>query len=148
LKVKIKRLASKNGYKVEIPEYATAGAAGLDLRACIDESVRLEAGEIKLVPTGIAIELPENHAAFVFGRSGLGVRHGITMANGVGVIDSDYRGEISCGLINLSDSCFTVEPGDRIAQLVIMPVIRAELSEEELGGTGRGDGGFGSTGRK
>ena len=106
-------------------------------------------GKIGRVPTGIALELPSGVAGFVFGRSGLGVKKGVVPANGVGVIDWDYRGEVQVGLINHGEEPFVVENGDRIAQLVLLPVLTPELREaEQLSGTGRGSGGFGSTGVK
>ncbi|MGI6039070.1 MAG: dUTP diphosphatase [Clostridiales bacterium] len=141
------RIPSDNGYVVPEPVRATAGAAGIDLRACIDEPVVIQPGKTVRIPSGIALSLPEDYAAFVFARSGLGVKHGITLANSVGVIDSDYRGEILIGLINLSDLPYTVQQGDRVAQLVIMPVVLATLIEGDIGDTARGSGGFGSTGR-
>jgi dUTP pyrophosphatase len=141
------RIPSDNGYVVPEPVRATAGAAGIDLRACIDEPVVIQPGKTVRIPSGIALSLPEDYAAFVFARSGLGVKHGITLANSVGVIDSDYRGEILIGLINLSDLPYTVQQGDRVAQLVIMPVVLATLIEGNIGDTARGSGGFGSTGR-
>jgi dUTP pyrophosphatase len=141
------RIPSDNGYVVPEPVRATAGAAGIDLRACIDEPVVIQPGKTVRIPSGIALSLPEDYAAFVFARSGLGVKHGITLANRVGVIDSDYRGEILIGLINLSDLPYTVQQGDRVAQLVIMPVVLATLIEGDIGDTARGSGGFGSTGR-
>ena len=141
------RIPSDNGYVVPEPVRATAGAAGIDLRACIDEPVVIQPGKTVRIPSGIALSLPEDYAAFVFARSGLGVKHGITLANSVGVIGSDYRGEILIGLINLSDLPYTVQQGDRVAQLVIMPVVLATLIEGDIGDTARGSGGFGSTGR-
>ena len=132
---------------VQPPARATEGAAGMDLRACIDEPVVIEPGKIKSIPSGIAIELPAGYAGFVFARSGLGIKHGITLPNCVGVIDSDYRGEIRVGLINLSDTPYTIHPGDRVAQLVVMPVASPTLIEGEIGMTDRGANGFGSTGR-
>lgn len=119
----------------------------MDLRACIDEPVVIEPGKIRSIPSGIAIELPAGYAGFVFARSGLGIKHGITLPNCVGVIDSDYRGEIRVGLINLSDTPYTIHPGDRVAQLVVMPVASPTLIEGEIGMTDRGANGFGSTGR-
>ncbi len=132
-----------------IPCYATSGSAGMDLHACIDTPLTLCPGELLMIPTGIAIELPHNGlAAFIHARSGLGVKHGICLSNGVGVIDSDYRGEISVGLCNVSSMPYTVEPNERIAQMVIAPVAAVEiLTTDELSETKRGDGGFGSTGR-
>ncbi len=147
MRINYTRLPIKKGYLVPEPVRATAGAAGIDLCACIDEPIVLLPGNITRVPSGIAISLPEGYAAFAFARSGLGVKHGITLANSVGVIDSDYRGEVLIGLINLSKEPYTVHPGDRVAQLVIMPVVAATLIEGDVGDTDRGDGGFGSTGR-
>lgn len=131
-----------------LPAYATPGAAGLDLRACLEEPVTLAPGERSLIPTGIAIALPSPAwVALVFARSGLASRHGIQLANGVGVIDSDYRGEIRCALQNAGREPFSVQPGDRIAQLVVMPVARIVWQEvDDLEPSARGAGGFGSTG--
>lgn len=144
ISVKIKRLCDN----AEIPFYATPGSAGLDLKAAIEEPLLLEKGKIYFVPTGIAISVPSaDYGAFIFARSGLACKHGITLANSVGVIDSDYRGEIKCALINLGTEDFEIAPGDRIAQMVFMPVAQAELEEvDDLDATERGAGGFGSTG--
>lgn len=131
------------------PERATGGSAGLDLRACIDAPLVISPNEIVAVPTGLAIALPDaGHVALVFARSGLSVRHGISLANGVGVIDSDYRGELVVALINRSDTEYTIQRDERIAQLVVMPVSQLvpEITDE-LPDTERGGGGFGSTGR-
>jgi dUTP pyrophosphatase len=147
MRIIFKRIPSEKGYMVEPPARATEGAAGMDLRACIDEPVVIEPGKIRSIPSGIAIELPAGYAGFVFARSGLGIKHGITLPNCVGVIDSDYRGEIRVGLINLSDTPYTIHPGDRVAQLVVMPVASPTLIEGEIGMTDRGANGFGSTGR-
>lgn len=145
LEISVKRL--KDG--VKMPFYATSGSAGLDLSAAIDEPVVIEKGEICMIPTGIAISIPtSDYGAFIYARSGLACKHGICLANSVGVIDSDYRGEIKCALINLGQKSFTIEPGERIAQMVFMPVAQATLNEvENLDETERGSGGFGSTGR-
>lgn len=145
-KVKIKKISPK----AKIPLRATEGSAGADLFACIDESITIKHGELIKVPTGIAIELDDSSfAAFVFARSGLGIKHGIALSNGVGVIDSDYRGEICVGLCNLSDTPYTIQPQERIAQLVLMPVVCAEFVEaDNLSSTERGKNGFGSTGRE
>ena len=132
----------------EIPERATRESAAVDLKACIDEAVTIAPGASVTIPTGIALEVPEGCGAFIFARSGLGIRHGIALSNGVGVIDADYRGEICVGLHNHSDESYTVNPGDRIAQMAIMPVIMAGFFEaESLSVTERGTGGFGSTGK-
>ncbi len=143
--VKIKRLHPD----AVMPKRATASAAGADLYACIKEPVTLAPSELAKIPTGIAVELPrEDMAAFLFARSGLGVKHGITLSNGVGVVDSDYRGEICVGLCNVSDKPYTIQPNERIAQMVIMPVVLADFAEtEELSDTARGEGGFGSSGK-
>ena len=143
--LKIKKLTEN----AVIPKYATKGSAGMDLYACIESDITLAPGERAVIPTGIAIALESaDYVAYIFARSGLAVKSGITLPNCVGVIDSDYRGEIKVGLINLSDKPYTVANGDRIAQLVISPVIVPEISEaDELDATERAAGGFGSTGR-
>jgi len=149
LLVKIKYVSDRIGKDLPAPVYATDGAAACDLCACIEEPVTIAPGKLAALPTGIAISLPSpDYVALVFARSGLGVRHGISLSNGVGVIDSDYRGEISVGLCNLSDAPYTIQPGDRIAQLCFMPVCRALFQVcEKLDQTERGAGGFGSTGK-
>lgn len=133
-----------------IPHRATEGSAGLDLCACIDEPITLAGGETALIPTGLAIALPSaQYGAFVFARSGLSIKHGIGLLNSVGVIDSDYRGEIKVGVINQIKEAYTIQPGERIAQLVVMPVSVMPVEEaESLDETERGSGGFGSTGTK
>ncbi len=130
------------------PTYATPGSAACDLSACLDEPVTLHPGDIAAIPTGIAISSGRDDiVALVYGRSGLGTKHGVTLANSVGVIDSDYRGEIRVSLINRGREDFTVHPGDRIAQLMFAPVLHAVFEEAEtLDETARGEGGFGSTG--
>ncbi len=149
MELKIKALSPKLGNEIPFPTYATAGSAGMDLRACIDESVTVPAGERRMIPTGLAIALPgPEWVALLHARSGLAIKHGLAPANCVGVIDSDYRGEVVVGLLNSSKESYTIEPGERIAQLVIMPVAQAHISVvEELDETVRGEGGFGSTGR-
>lgn len=145
IELKIKKLRPN----AKIPFRATPGSAGMDLYACIDAPITLESGGHQVVPTGISIELPSNeYVALIFARSGLAVKHGIGLSNSVGVIDSDYRGELCVSLINqYAESC-TIDPDERIAQLVIMPVVPAEPFEvEELSSTARGEGGFGSTGK-
>ena len=148
INVKIKFLENNKEHK--LPFYATKGSAGMDLTACIEEDIVLKPLERKLVPTGIAIKLPsEDYGAFLFARSGLAIKRGISLANGVGIIDSDYRGEIKVGLINLGRDDFEIQPGERIAQLLIMPVHTPELEVVcEIDETERGAGGFGSTGIK
>ena len=138
----------KMNNNAKLPYRATFGSAGADLFACIDEDIILAPNERMLIPTGIAIELNDfNYGAFIFPRSSVSYKNGVSLANCVGVIDSDYRGEIKVPLINHSDSEFTVHNGDRIAQLVIMPVIIPEfIACDELNETERGAGGFGSTG--
>jgi dUTP pyrophosphatase len=133
-----------------VPSRGNQGSAGLDLCACIDEAITLNCGDTALIPTGIAIALPSaDYGAFVFPRSGIAVKHGIGLLNSVGVIDSDYRGEIMVGVINQKREAYTIEPGERIAQMVIMPVSMMPVEEvEELDETDRGAGGFGSTGKK
>lgn len=145
VKLKIK----KTSEKAVIPQRATDGSAGLDLCACIEEKLTIAPGDLVKIPTGIAIELEsEKLAAFIYGRSGLGIKHGICLSNSVGVVDSDYRGEICVGLCNVGSKPYTIEPGERIAQLVVMPVEIPEIEiTQTLGSTGRGSGGFGSTGR-
>lgn len=149
LDLKIKYVSDKIGNSIAAPFYATDGAAGMDLSSCADEPITLGPSESFVFPTGIAIGLPSNlYVALVFARSGLGIKHGITLTNGVGVIDSDYRGEIKCGLVNLGKMEYTINPGDRIAQLIVMPVVRANLTQvENLNITERGEGGLGSTGK-
>ena len=147
--LKIKAVSPKIGTDIPLPFYATPGSAAMDLHACIDEAVAIPSGGRRMIPTGLAIALPSaDYVALVYARSGLGIRHGVAPANCVGVIDSDYRGEIIVGLQNSGESEFTVRPGDRIAQLMVAPVVRADLQMvEELDETARGAGGFGSTGK-
>jgi len=149
MKLKIKALSPKIGKEIPTPFYASAGAAAMDLHACVDEAVVIPAGKRAVIPTGIAIALPSaDYVALVYARSGLGIKHGIAPANCVGVIDSDYRGEIMVGLQNSGDADYTIQPADRIAQLMIAPVIRAQVElTDELDDTARGAGGFGSTGK-
>jgi dUTP pyrophosphatase len=142
--VNVKRL--REG--VQLPRYMSDGAAGLDLAASLEPGaeVVIPPGGRALVGTGLAIELPHGHEAQVRPRSGLALKHGVTVLNSPGTIDEDYRGEVKVLLINLSEQPFTVRSGERIAQLVIAPVTRVELREAALGATARGDGGYGSTG--
>ena len=149
MELNVKALSPKIGTEIPAPFYASAGAAAMDLHACLDEAVMIPAGKRAVIPTGIAIALPSaDYVALVFARSGLGIKHGIAPANCVGVIDSDYRGEILVGLQNSGDADYTIQPGDRIAQLMITPVLQAKITMvEELDDTARGAGGFGSTGK-
>jgi len=132
-----------------LPAYATAGSAGLDLRACIDAPIVLAPGAAELVPTGIAIHIGDpGHAAMILPRSGLGHKHGIVLGNLVGLIDSDYQGPLMVSCWNRGQAPFTIEPFERIAQLVVVPVVQAEFRVvASFDASGRGSGGFGSTGR-
>ncbi len=145
LNVFFKRLPHAEG--LELPAYATPDSAGLDLRAALEEPLILEPGKRALVPTGLKMALPQGFEAQIRPRSGLAFRHGITMLNTPGTIDADYRGEVKVLAVNLGDEPFEIRHGDRIAQMVIAPVTRADVkSVSELPDTQRGDGGFGSTG--
>ena len=147
VQVRVKPLPHHDG--LELPRYETAGSAGMDLRAALPEAepVTLQPGEWRLIPTGLSIALPEGYEAQVRPRSGLAARHAISCVNTPGTVDSDYRGEIKVNLINHGREPFTIQRGDRIAQMVIAPVIQAVWEEvDDLGATERGAGGFGSTG--
>ncbi|MGI9384166.1 MAG: dUTP diphosphatase [Methyloligellaceae bacterium] len=138
-----------HGAGLPLPAYQSAGAAGLDIPAAVpdDATVRIEPGARALVPAGFALALPEGYEGQIRPRSGLANRHGVTVLNAPGTVDSDYRGEVMVLLINLGQDAFLVSRGDRIAQLVVQPTARAELAEvETLEGSARGSGGFGSTG--
>ncbi len=131
-----------------LPKRATDGSAGFDIYANISEELVIGAGETAVIPTGFAVKLPLNTAGMIYTRSGLGIKHGIVVKNGVGVIDWDYRGEVHVGLLNVSDKPYAIQPNERIAQLVVTPVVIPELCcVESLDETDRGDGGFGSTGK-
>lgn len=144
MKVEIKKL---EGNDLELPSYETHKSAGMDLRACITESITLKPGERTLIKTGLSIALPENYEAQVRPRSGLALKNGISVLNTPGTIDADYRGEIGVILINFGEENFTIDRGMRIAQMVISPIVQAELIQvDELDETKRGKGGFGSTG--
>jgi dUTP pyrophosphatase len=132
-----------------LPHYATAGAAGLDLRACIDKELRLEPGDSRLVSSGIAIHVGDpGHAAIILPRSGLGAKNGIVLGNLVGLIDSDYQGPLMVSVWNRGREVFTVQPMDRIAQLIVIPVVQVEFEVvEDFAASARGAGGFGSTGK-
>lgn len=146
VKVRVKRL--NGGDSLPLPSYESQGSSGMDLRAGNQEPIVLQPGEIRLIPTGLAVSIPEGYEAQIRPRSGLALGHGIGIVNSPGTIDSDYRGEIRLILINWGPSPFTVMRGDRIAQMVFCRVFRAELSEvSELEDTSRGEGGFGHTGK-
>ncbi len=145
LVLKIKKLENF----VSMPEYKTSGASAMDLVAAIDDDVVIPSGEIRMIPTGIAIELPHNTEAQVRSRSGLAIKSGIAVVNGIGTIDEDYRGEICVGLINHSKVDFKISRGDRIAQMAIMEVLKPSIAvADDLSDTKRASGGFGSTGVK
>lgn len=132
---------------VQIPQYETVGASGMDLKAFLEENIILQPMERKLIPTGLKMEIPIGYEAQIRPRSGLSIKNGITLINCIGTIDADYRGEIKIPLINLSQEVFTIKNGDRIAQMVIMPIIQPQIQVvDELTHTQRQEGGFGSTG--
>lgn len=144
----IKPLSDKIGTVIPYPYYATSGAAAMDLHACIDEDVVIPAGGRVLIPTGIAAAIPEGYVGILANRSSMGVKYGITLANSIGVIDSDYRGQIHAALYNTTDTPYTVHACDRIAQLMIVPVMCPAIKVvDTLPETERGECGFGSTGR-
>lgn len=145
MKVNIKKLNEK----AKLPTYGTEYSAGADLYACIDDVVEINPHETKLISTGLSLEVPENYAGLIYARSGLASKKGLAPANKVGVIDSDYRGEVFVALHNHTNEVRQVEPFERIAQLVITPFLKVEFNEtDELNETVRGEGGFGSTGTK
>ena len=147
-KIKLKILDPRIGNDFPLPAYATDGSAGLDLRACIDYSLKINPGETTLIPSGIAVHIGDpNLAAVILPRSGLGHKHGIVLGNLVGLIDSDYQGPLMVSAWNRSQSEFVIEPGDRIAQLVFVPVVQAAFEiVSEFDQSERGEGGFGHTG--
>ncbi|MCR9192407.1 MAG: dUTP diphosphatase [Gammaproteobacteria bacterium] len=147
--IQIKVLDPRVGDTIELPQYATPGSAGLDLRVCIDEPMQIAGQETVLLPTGLAIYIEDPAlAAVILPRSGLGHKHGIVLGNLVGLIDSDYQGELKISCWNRNQEHFTVHPGDRIAQLVFLPVVRTDFKlVETFEQSSRGDGGFGSSGR-
>lgn len=148
--IELKILDPRIGDQFPLPEYATSGSAGLDLRACLDEPLTLEPGQTELIQTGIAIHIGEpNLAATILPRSGLGHKHGIVLGNLVGLIDSDYQGPLMVSVWNRGEQSFTIEPGDRMAQLVFVPVVQVQFEiVETFEQTQRGSGGFGSSGHK
>lgn len=147
--VEVKILDERIGQSISLPEYATQGSAGMDLRACLDQPLTIEPGQTQLIGTGIAMYIGDpNYAATILPRSGLGHKHGLVLGNLVGLIDSDYQGELKVSCWNRSDKAYTIEPGDRIAQLVILPVVQAQMTVvDEFHETDRGEGGFGHSGR-
>ena len=150
MKVQVKVLDARLGQEWAMPAYATTGSAGLDLRACLDEAIEIAAGETVLVKTGLAIYIEDpNFAGLILPRSGLGPKHGIVLGNLVGLIDSDYQGELMVSVWNRGQNTFRLEPGERLAQYVLVPVVQAEFEQvEEFVATGRGAGGFGHTGKQ
>ncbi|WP_455235215.1 dUTP diphosphatase [Thiogranum longum] len=147
--IQLKILDPRIGSEYPLPDYATDGSAGMDLRACLDQTLSLEPGQTELLPTGIAIHISDpGLAAVLLPRSGLGHKHGIVLGNLVGLIDSDYQGQLYVSCWNRGSEAFTVEPGERIAQMIFVPVVRAGFEVvEEFADSDRGEGGFGHTGR-
>lgn len=153
LEIQLKILDSRIGNTYSLPRYATSGSAGLDLRACLDKDLALKPGGAELIPSGIAIYIADpNYAAMILPRSGLGIKHGIVLGNLVGLIDSDYQGQIMISCWNRSSEAFVITPGERIAQLIIVPVLQANFAivtdfTASVSKSERGEGGFGHTGR-
>ena len=149
-RIELKILNSRIGTEIPLPERATAGSAGVDLRACLEQAIDLSPGETRLIGTGIAIHLEDpGLAAMILPRSGLGHKHGIVLGNLVGLIDSDYQGELKVSCWNRSEETFRIEPGDRIAQLIVVPVVPVEFDVvAEFAESARGAGGFGHSGRR
>jgi dUTP pyrophosphatase len=148
-KIQLKILDRRLGEEFPLPEYATDGSAGMDMRACVDGPLELAPGETQLIPTGLAIHVEDTGlAAVLLPRSGLGHKHGIVLGNLVGLIDSDYQGQVFVSCWNRGEKTFTINPGERIAQMVIVPVVRADFElVDEFVASDRGAGGFGHTGR-
>ncbi|WP_026971204.1 dUTP diphosphatase [Aliagarivorans marinus] len=147
--IELKILDARIGNEFPLPDYATPGSAGMDLRACLDEAVSLEPGQTQLLPTGLAIHIADpSLAATILPRSGLGHKHGIVLGNLVGLIDSDYQGQLMVSCWNRGQDSFTIEPGERIAQLVFVPIVQAQFEiVEDFADSERGEGGFGHTGK-
>ena len=150
MKVQVKVLDPRLGSTWPMPNYATTGSAGLDLRACVDETIRIEPGQTILIKTGMAIYIEDpNYAGLILPRSGLGHKHGIVLGNLVGLIDSDYQGELMVSVWNRSQTTFSLEPGERLAQYVLVPVMQAQFDiVDDFVASDRGAGGFGHTGQK
>lgn len=148
-KIQLKILDGRLGKDIPLPEYATTGSAGLDLRACLDEAVELKPGETLLIPTGLAIYINDHQlAAVLLPRSGLGHKHGIVLGNLVGLIDSDYQGQVFVSCWNRGNTAFTINIGERLAQMIFVPVVQVEFEQvAEFDQSLRGSGGFGHTGR-
>lgn len=148
-KIQLKILDSRLGDSIELPVRATSGSAGLDLRACVDDTLELAPGAVELIPTGMAIHIADpGFAGMILPRSGLGHKHGIVLGNLVGLIDADYQGQLFVSCWNRSEKSYAIEPGERIAQLVIVPVVQAEFDVVgDFEASDRADGGFGSSGR-
>jgi len=149
-KIDVKILDARVGTEFPLPTYATSGSAGLDLRACLDSALEITPGMTTLVPTGLAIHIGDpGLAAVILPRSGLGHKHGIVLGNLVGLIDSDYQGQLMVSVWNRGQQSFTLQPGDRLAQLVFVPVVQAEFNlVEDFDASARGEGGFGHSGRQ
>jgi len=149
-KIDIRILDPRVGNKFPLPTYATEGSAGLDLRACLDQAIQLEPGQTELLPTGLAVHIADQQlAAVILPRSGLGHKHGVVLGNLVGLIDSDYQGELKVSVWNRGDTSFTIEPGERIAQMVFVPIVQVEFDlVQDFETTKRGSGGFGHSGRQ
>ena len=147
--LQVKILDARLGNEIPMPQYATEGSAGLDLRACVEFATEIKPGETQLIPTGMAIYIEDsNLAGMILPRSGLGHKHGIVLGNLVGLIDSDYQGQLMVSCWNRGDKPFTILPGERLAQYVLVPVLQAEFQiVEEFEQTDRGEGGFGHSGR-
>jgi dUTP pyrophosphatase len=150
LKIQLKIVDNRIGTTYPLPEYATIGSAGLDLRACVNDALELQPKQTSLIPTGIVIHVEDpNYAALILPRSGLGHKHGIVLGNLVGLIDSDYQGQIMVSCWNRGNESFIISPGERIAQLIIVPVQQAQFQVvTDFVSSSRGEGGFGHTGKK
>ncbi|TXH68577.1 MAG: dUTP diphosphatase [Thiothrix sp.] len=149
-RIEYKILDPRIGKDFPLPTYATSGSAGMDLRACLDQALTLQPGETQLIPTGLAIHIGDpNLAAVILPRSGLGHKHGVVLGNLVGLIDSDYQGQLMISCWNRGQQSFVIEPGERIAQMVFVPVLQVELAAvDEFDQSARGTGGFGHSGRQ